>query len=165
MAIINKQVRAYLQSLIEAFKIENNQKPADPEVLAFVEWLLPIEEERQVEYRQAFKAILGDDPLWIICMQCEYDGIFYDHVSEPRPTLLRYADQETLFGVFDKRYLTLSKEMPEFVPGERILIGKCSNCGITEHLHIPVVMHALEKRKKVTGALDIPRYILAEAGL
>ncbi|GIK54894.1 MAG: hypothetical protein BroJett015_05570 [Chloroflexota bacterium] len=59
MAVISKQMRAYLQSLIATFKIENKQKPINPKILAFVQWLLPTEEERQVEYLQAFKAILG----------------------------------------------------------------------------------------------------------
>ncbi|MCL4267788.1 MAG: hypothetical protein KJ069_31770 [Anaerolineae bacterium] len=150
MAVISKQVRAYLQSLIEAFKIENNQKPINPEVLVFVQWLLPIAEEREDEYRQAFKAILGDDPLWIPCMQCEHDGIFFNQVSEPRPRL------------------SVNLVMPlvlwyRELEGEKILIGTCQKCGITEHLHLLVVVHALEKRKKVTGELAIPEYILAEA--
>ncbi|HRQ40052.1 MAG TPA: hypothetical protein PLD25_19250 [Chloroflexota bacterium] len=151
-------MRAYLQSLIEAFKLENDQKPINPEVLAFVQWLLPVEEERQAEYRQAFKVILGDDPLWIPCMQCEHDGIFFDHVSEPRPKLT-YSGEDRLFDF----HIT----QPDYktVPGGRILVGKCARCRITEHLHILTVVHALEKRKKVTGDLAIPDYILANADL
>lgn len=124
-------------------------------MLAFVQWLLPIAEERDDEYRQAFKAILGDDPLWIPCMQCEHDGIFFDHVSEPRPKLT-YSGEEVFFTLpWQPDYKT--------IPGGRILVGRCQQCGITEHLHLLVVVHALEKRKKVTGELVIPDHILADA--
>lgn len=157
MAVISKELRAYLQSIIEAFKIENNQGPIDPEILAFVQWLLPIEKERENQYRQAFKTILGDDPLWIPCMQCEYDGVHFDHISEPRPRLIAYGYKE---GVIGGR--TWGGFSYETVPGERILVGKCQKCRITEHLHIPVIMHALAKRKKVMGPLNIPDYFLVE---
>lgn len=158
MAVISKEVRAYLQSIIEAFQIQNNQKLIEPEVLAFAQWLLPIEEEREDEYRRAFKAILGDDPLWILCMQCEYDGIIFDHVSEPRPKLT-YSGEDRLFDFY------ISRPDYKTVPGGRILVGKCAQCHITEHLQILTVVHALEKRKKVTGDLAIPDYILADADL
>jgi hypothetical protein len=156
MAITRKELWAYLQSIMELFNLEEYQKPTDSEVLAFVQWLLPVEEEREDEYRQVFKAILGDDPLWIPCMQCEYDGIFFDYVSEPRPKLIALGNGNSR-----------GKGASQFkvIPGERILVGKCQKCHITEHLHIPVIMHALAKRKKVTGELAIPGYILADADL
>jgi hypothetical protein len=159
MAILSKEVRVYLHSIIEAFKNGNNLKPIEPDVLAFVRWLLPIEEEREDDYRVAFKTVLCGDPLWIPCMQCEYDGIFFDHVSEPRPKLLAPGEGHSPYILWRRlaSYRT--------VPGERILVGKCAQCGITEHLHLLVVVHALEKRKKVTGTLYIPDHILANADL
>jgi hypothetical protein len=147
-----KEFLAYLYSPLESLGGQDQQNPIDPDVLAFIWWLSPIAEERDEEYRGAFKAILGEDPLWIPCMQCEHDGIFYDRVSEPRPRLLATESQYS-----SHKFIT--------VPGDRILIGKCQKCGITEHLHELVIVHALEKRKKVMGELNIPAYILAEAGL
>ena len=153
MAISRKELMAYLQAIVEAFSgVDDDIQLFEPDVLVFVQWLLPIEEDREDEYRQAFKAILGDDPLWIPCMQCEHDGIFFDHVSDPRPKL-------TVTFVVPGAYWYRESE------GDMILIGKCQQCGITEHLHLLVVIHALEKRKKVTGDLAIPDYILADADL
>lgn len=158
MAITRKELMAYLQAIIEAFSGTDDGRPFESDVLTFVQWLLPVKEEREDEYRQAFKAILGGDPLWILCMQCEYDGIFFDHVSEPRPKLT-YSGEERLFDFYITR--------PDYktVPGGRILVGKCARCNITEHLQILAVVHALEKRKKVTGDLAIPDHILADADL
>lgn len=153
MAISRKELVAYLQAAIEAFSIKDDDVQLfEPDVLAFVRWLLPIEEEREDEYRRAFKAVLGDDPLWIPCMQCEHDGLLFDHVSDPRPKLT-----VNLVMPFALWYRELE--------GDKILIGKCQQCHITEHLHLLVLVHALEKRKKVMGELTIPDFILAEDDL
>jgi hypothetical protein len=159
MPKLSKQFMAYIHAILEAFGSEEDQKPIDSDILAFVQWLFPIEEERDEEYQEAFTAVLGRDPLWIPCMQCEHDGIFYDGVSEPRPRL-------TFFG--QTPYIRASPWASgsyKTLPGERILIGKCQKCGITEHLHTLVIIRALKKRKKVTGHLFIPAQILGESGL
>lgn len=152
MPTLSKQFMAYIQAILEAFGGEEDHKPIDADILAFVQWLFPIKEERDEEYQEAFRAILGRDPLWILCMQCEHDGIFYEGVSEPRPGLVPE----------DSPY---SSAKYKKVLGDRILVGKCQKCGITERLHFLVLIRALKKRKKVTGHLFIPDHILAEADL
>lgn len=156
--ISRKELMAYLQTIIEAFNDpDETLKPIAPDVLAFVQWLMPIEEDRAEEYQQAFKAVLGNDPLWIPCMQCEHDGIAFDHVSDPRSKLL-------VPGQRYRRYLLWGRSAYyKTVSGDRILVGKCQQCSITQSLHLLIIVHALEKRKKVIGELTIPDYIPVEA--